>query len=400
MADIRSYMKEKEKRERKQEDYKDKIARHKLAFLTRVLLAAAVLIAVVLFFYIQYERHVYTDYDIVASVESDSISGTTDVRLKNALLTYSKDGAHCTDIRGNVVWNQTFEIQDVRLAVSGNAVALGEYNGRSIYIANSERLLGEISTTMPIRELAVCEAGYVAAVLTDSDITWVNRYDSSGELKNEGRTHVDDSGYPIALSLSPDGELLAVAYLYADAGVLMTKMAFYNFGPVGSNVSDRLVSTWSYTDMLIPYVKFLDNDTVVAVGDSRLMIYSGSHVPGSPVEHMFDREIKSVFCDDRYVGLVFYSDNSENRYQVNIYDTENLSSQAKIFYFDMDYTDLFFGNGNFVIYNETECQVVTLDGVEKFHGNFVKPVRMMLSAGKGYRYLLVTDDSMDIIQLK
>ena len=82
MADIRSYMKEKEKRERKQEDYKDKIARHKLAFLTRVLLAAAVLIAVVLFFYIQYERHVYTDYDIVASVESDSISGTTDVRLK------------------------------------------------------------------------------------------------------------------------------------------------------------------------------------------------------------------------------------------------------------------------------------------------------------------------------
>ena len=130
------------------------------------------------------------------------------------------------------------------------------------------------------------------------------------------------------------------------------------------------------------------------------MIYSGSHVPGSPVEHMFDREIKSVFCDDRYVGLVFYSDNSENRYQVNIYDTENLSSQAKIFYFDMDYTDLFFGNGNFVIYNETECQVVTLDGVEKFHGNFAKPVRMMLSAGKGYRYLLVTDDSMDIIQLK
>ena len=123
MADIRSYMKEKEKRERKQEDYKDKIARHKLAFLTRVLLAAAVLIAVVLFFYIQYERHVYTDYDIVASVESDSISGTTDVRLKNALLTYSKDGAHYTDIRGNVVWNQTFEIQDVRLAVSGNAVA-------------------------------------------------------------------------------------------------------------------------------------------------------------------------------------------------------------------------------------------------------------------------------------
>lgn len=400
MADIRSYMKEKEKRKQKQEDYKEKIARHKLAFLTRVLLVAAALIAVVLFFYIQYERHVYTDYDIVASVERETISGTTDVRLKNAILTYSKDGAHCTDIKGNVVWNQTFEIQDVRLAASGNAVALGEYNGRSIYLANSEKLLGEISTTRPIRELAVCEAGYVAAVLTDADITWVNRYDSSGELKNEGRTHVDDSGYPMALSLSPSGELLAVAYLYVDAGVLMTRIAFYNFGPVGSNVSDRLVGVWAYTDMLVPYVKFLDEDTAVAVGDSRLMVYSGSHKPGSPVEYMFDREIQSVFCDDRYVGLVFYSDNSENRYQINIYDTENLSSPVKIHYFDMDYTDLFFGKGNLVIYNETECQVITLDGREKFHGNFAKPVRLMLPAGNGYRYLLITDDSMDTIQLK
>ena len=61
MADIRSYMKEKEKRERKQEDYKVKIVRHKLAFLRRILLAAAVLLAVVLFFYIQYKRRIYTD---------------------------------------------------------------------------------------------------------------------------------------------------------------------------------------------------------------------------------------------------------------------------------------------------------------------------------------------------
>ena len=55
MADIRSYMKEKEKREQKQENYKEKIARHKLASLSRILLAAAVLIGIILFFYIQYK---------------------------------------------------------------------------------------------------------------------------------------------------------------------------------------------------------------------------------------------------------------------------------------------------------------------------------------------------------
>ncbi len=400
MADIRSYMKEKEKREQKQESYKEKIARHKLAFLSRILLAAAVLIGAALFFYIQYKRHIYTDYEIIASVESAQLEGTTNIRLGNAILTYSKDGAHCTDAKGNVVWNQTFQIQDVRLAVNGDTVAIGDYNGRSIYVANSEKLLGEITTTMPIRDLTVSKEGYVTAVLTDSDITWVNRYDSNGEVKNEGRTHADDSGYPMALSLSPGGELLCVAYLYIDAGIMKTKIAFYNFGPVGSNVTDRLVSTWSYTDMLIPYVRFLDDDTLVAVGDSRLMIYSGSHIPGSPEEHMIDREVRSVFYNERYVGLVFFSDNSENRYQIDVYDTETPNSKAKTFYFDIEYTDIFFEKGTLVIYNETECQVVTMDGIEKYHGNFAKPVGLMASAGKAYRYLLVTDDSMDTIQLK
>ena len=400
MTDIRSYMKEKEKREQKQESYKEKIARHKLASLSRILIAAAVLIGAVLFFYIQYKRHIYTDYEIIASVENVQLEGTTNVRLGNAILTYSKDGAHCTDARGNVVWNQTFQIQDVRLAVNGDTVAIGDYNGRSIYVANSEKLLGEITTTMPIRDLTVSKEGYVTAVLTDSDITWVNRYDSSGEVKSEGRTHADDSGYPMALSLSPGGELLCVAYLYVDAGILKTKIAFYNFGPVGSNVTDRLVSTWSYTDMLIPYVRFLDDDTAVAVGDSRLMIYSGSHIPGSPEEHMIDREVRSIFYNERYVGLVFFSDNSENRYQIDVYDTETPNSKAKTFYFDIEYTDIFFEKGALVIYNETECQVVTMDGIEKYHGNFAKPVGLMASAGKAYKYLLITDDSMDTIQLK
>ena len=46
MADIRSYMKEKEKREKKQSGYKQKIIRHKLTAVYRVLLVVAVFAAV------------------------------------------------------------------------------------------------------------------------------------------------------------------------------------------------------------------------------------------------------------------------------------------------------------------------------------------------------------------
>lgn len=304
MADIRSYMKEKEKREKKQADYKEKIARHKMAAVYRILLIIIILIAFIVFLVVQYERRIYTDYDIIALTEREAVNSATDVRLGNSILTYSKDGAHCTDAKGNVKWNQTFEIQDVILAVSGDTVAIGEYNGRSIYLADSEKLIGEITTTMPIRNLAVSQAGYVAAVLADTDITWVNVYDSSGEMKWEGRTHMDDSGYPMSLSMSPGGELLLVAYIYVDAGILRTKIGVYNLGAVGSNVSDGLVSSYAYTDMLVPCAGFLNDDTAFAVGDGRLSIYTGSHVPVEAAGHLYDREIRSVFYSDRYVGLV------------------------------------------------------------------------------------------------
>mgnify|MGYP002136999441 CR=1 FL=1 len=69
-------------------------------------------------------------------------------------------------------------------------------------------------------------------------------------------------------------------------------------------------------------------------------------------------------------------------------------------YFDVDYTDIFFGDDDMVIYNESECQIFTTDGVEKYHGSFGKSARLLLPAGGSYKYYLVTDSTIDTIQLK
>ena len=224
MADIKNYMKEKAKREQMQADYKEIIARHKLAILYRILLIMAVLLILIVIVMVQYKRHIYTDYETISSVEREAVYGITDMRLGNAILSYSKDGAHCTDAMGNVHWNQTFEIQDVKLDFNRDTIAIGAYNGRSIYVANSEKLLGEITTTMPIRDVAVSKNGYVTAVLDDADVTWINTYDISGELMFYSKAHMDESGYPMDISLSPNGELLCVSYVYVDAGVLKTSI--------------------------------------------------------------------------------------------------------------------------------------------------------------------------------
>jgi len=398
MADIKSYMREKEKREQNQIGYKEKIIKHKLANAYRILLIVIIVIALIVLILIQYRNHVYTTYDTISSLPRERVSGAVDLRLGKGILTYSKDGAHCTDAKGNVSWNQTYEIQNVKLAFSGNTVAIAEYNGRNIYVENDEKQLATITTTMPIRDVAVSSAGYTTAVLDGADVAVINTYNASGDVIYKGEARMNGSGYPAAISLSPSGELLCVSYWYLDAGVLKTNVAFYNFGDVGENVSDFMVSVFFYTDTLVPQVQFMNDSTAFAVGDNRLVIYSGSHVPVEAASYMLTEEIQSVFYSDKYIGLVFRTEEDGKLYRMDVYDVS--SDQVGSFYFDMEYTDIFFGQNNFVAYNDTECVIMTMDGREKFNGGFEKPVRLMLPAGNSYKYLLVTDNSIDTIQLK
>ena len=403
MADIKNFMKEREKREQKQSDYRQKIRKHKLASVYRILLITIVAIALIVLIAVQYKRHIYTDYDIISSVEREAVAGTVDVRLGNSILTYSKDGAHCTDAKGNVSWNQTYQFQDIKTSICGGTAAIARYNGRSIYVQDAEKGLKEITTNLPIRDISVATDGTVTAVLADTDVTWINTYPVSGSDIYTGKTSMDGSCYPTAISLSPGGELLGVAYTYVDAGVLKTNIVFYNFGRVGENNSDFIVSNWSYTDLLVPYIRFMNNRTAFAVGDSRLMIYGGDgQKPVSVAEKLYDEEIRSVFYSEKYIGLVFFED-GDKKYRMDVYgaDADNKGNYfLGSYFFDTDYTDIFFGQDNFVIYNETECIIMTMDGIEKFNGNFTKTVRLMLPTNNAYRYVLVSDNSIDTIQLK
>lgn len=398
MADIRSYMKEKEKREQKQAGYKEKILRYKLVSVYRILLVIAGAAALIALIVVQYRRHVYTDYDIISTVARESAYGTTDLRLGNSILTYSKDGAHCTDARGETIWNQTYQIQDIRLAVCQDTVAIADYNGRNIYVQNSKQQLGTITTNMPIRDITVANTGWVTAILADTNLARINTYDPSGKLRYEGKAYMNVSGYPGALSLSPNGELLCVAYMYVDAGVLKTTVAFYNFTEIGESQQDLMVSYWSYNDLVVPMVRFMNDSTAFAVGDSRLMIYTGNRKPVSAAEKLFDEEVLSVYYNESYVGLVFQSEDSEHLYRFDVYDTQG--ELVNKYYFDMEYTDLFFDKDNIVIYNETQCMILTIGGIVKYDGNFSKTVRLMLPAQSAYRYILVTDNSIDTIQLR
>lgn len=382
------------------ENYKKKIMKHKMAAVNRFLMVVAVVSLLALVVYMQYRDHVYTDYDYISQSRMNKVVASQSIRLGDCILTYSNDGAHCTDMDGVEVWNQTYEMQSPVVKVCGNVVAIGDYNGREIYVLNTSEKICQINTTMPIKNLAVAENGRVAVEVIDGKITWLYIYKTDGTMAYEKKTTMSQSGYPAAFSLSPNGELLAMSCIFVDAGVVKSKVAFYNFGPVGENNANYEVNAYTYPEVIIPYIEFLEDDTVVAVGDDRVLFYTGDQIPTFLTMHMLESEVQSVYQGNGHLGLSFRSDVLEMRNKMDVYSAS--AEKLGTYYFNNAFHDVMFTDKYFVAYGDSECTVMTYEHVNKYIGTFDKSVDLMMPVGKGraYKFVLISDNTINTIQMK
>ena len=87
MADIKDYLKEKEKREKAKGDYRNKIARHKLTTIYRILLVLVIIVAVIAIVVVQYNRRIFTGYETLSSIPREKAADAIDIRLRDSVLT-------------------------------------------------------------------------------------------------------------------------------------------------------------------------------------------------------------------------------------------------------------------------------------------------------------------------
>lgn len=401
MANVREYLRSREKRksEGRNINYKEKIRSHKLSAFYRGVLTAALIAALGAAIYISWKNRAYTESVITSAIPLTKVEGSVYRALGTSILTYSKDGANCMDAKGNVMWNQTYEMQNPIVDINGSVVAIGDYNGRTIYIMNETGSLGEITTNMPIRNFCVASNGVVAAILDDAAYTRINLFDTAGNILVNAETTMDKSGYPIDIAISPNGELFAISYFYLNGGSMKTSIAFHNFGAVGQNLSsDRFVSGYDYQGTVVPFIRFMNSSTVFAVSDDRIMFFTGNQKPLSEMENLLNEEVQGIFYNEQYVGLVFLNTESEEKYRMDVYNAKGNIIANK--YFDIEYQDIVFYQDNILIYNETEYSVNNINGVERFSDQFNDMVYLLAPTAKSNRFIMMTQDAMNILEMK
>lgn len=379
--------------------YQEKIRSHKLAVLFRTIGITVAAVFIIAIIYVSWRDKTYTE--AVITDVSDMANGidSTVLGLGGNIIQYSKDGVSCVGPSGQVLWNQTYEMQNPIAQTCGDVIAIGDYNGHNIYVNNTSGVLGEIDTNLPLRDFCVSSQGVVAAVLDGTNVTWIFLYDAQGNTLANFKTTMKDSGYPVAISISPNGELVCVSYLYPEDGALKTSVAFFNFGSVGQNEIDNYASGYDYPGVVVPYVQFMNTGSAFAVSDDRIMFFAGNEKPVSQAEIFTgDEEVKSVYFNDSYVGLVFPNSTSEGAYRLQIYNSQG--SNVLTTYFDIEYSEVIFSNKQIIVYNADECVIQDMSGHVKYQGEFTTPVRTLVPSNVRNRFTVVTGDKVQNMILK
>ena len=379
-------------------EFRKTLARHRRLIAYRIIFIVTVVVIACLMAYSSYKNMVYTSYSILDTLQYEDATGASFKDFNGNVLKYSRDGATAFNMTNDMLFNQTYEMQNPMVDICGDYVALGDYKGTKIYVMNSEGSQGQIDTTLPVQRFSVASNGNIAVVLEEDDITWVRLYNKEGEVVASDRITMKKSGFPLSIDISDNGIMLCISYLYLDSGKISSSVAFYNFGSVGQNEIDNLVSGYNYDDETITYVQFVNSNTAFALGDKTFSIFSGDQRPERVFEVAMDEEIKSVYHNDNYIGFVHRMTSDETPYRLDVYNTsgENILSKP----FSLDYTDILFNKDLILIYNANECVIYDIKGTEKYNGLFKNSILTIVPNGNKTKYLFVSGSRTDQVQLK
>lgn len=373
-----------------------KIRKHRMHSMLRVLLIVAVIIAIAAVLINSYKNQVFSGYVLTRKGDYQIVENTSYMENDGCVIRYSKDGISNSDINGEVLWNLTYEMQSPIVKKADGFVGVGDYNGHIVHLVDSKGNSYDVDTKLPIRDFSVSSTGYVAVILEDAGKSWINIFSKEGTKVVEAEATMSKTGYPLACTLS--GEVMGVSYFYMDGSTMRSSVTFYNFGGVGEGVTDHIVSSYDYENAVVPIVEFMNPESLFAVADNRLMFFNGSKKPVSNADILLDQQIQGVYYSDTHVGLLFYDQTGVNKYRLDVY---NVSGEKVISYaFDRNFKDILIRNDQIMIYNESGCEVVGLNGKMKFEGSFEGRVHYIVATDSPRKFLIVVNNGLAVLEFE
>ena len=377
-------------------EIKHKVLKFRLTKIRRALVFLVLLFLAVCGTFLLLDNQTYTSVRTASAYPGDRTDSSGYAQFADGIVRYNRDGVAFLNRKNEEQWIQSAQIRNPIISVREKAFAIADNGGNTILVFTEQGLKGEIETTLPIEKITVSDQGIVTAILRNESSPEIMSYDAVGNILVEQQVIMGTTGYPVAIEMSDDGNILAAGYLYVDSAVLKSRVIFYNFGETGQEKQDKIVTSDDYNNTVMTELFFMGDDRLVAVGDDRFAIYRGKDEPEKEKEIELDQEIQSVFHSDRYIGFILLNE-EKSGYELRLYN--RLGEQVIRRDISGTYNHVKIAGDEVIMYDGSRCCIITAAGIKKFEGNINADALEIFKAPGLNRYYVMSVDELRVIYL-
>jgi len=212
------------------------------------------------------------------SVDSEStLKGLKDTALtafQDGVILCGRDSVSYLK-NGEILWSEELPFVDGTLVTCGDYFCVYKPGGNDLLTLDTTGLLCRITLGRVIRSADLSGSGVAAVVTESGDATYITYYDRFGSrISVEVKTLISQSGFPMDISVSPNGQCLAAAYYTLNGGLGESRLILYDFekGHEANSYVVGTLETFKDTDSLLLEVSFLNDSTLALVSDNRLTL--------------------------------------------------------------------------------------------------------------------------------
>lgn len=357
-----------------------------LAVMTGIAAAVAVLAGLVLYL----NNYDFSTYSVDAELSLQGLSASKVEAFQSGHVIIGRDSVSYF-AEDKILWSVPVVLSDPVFQKEGGYFAIYDRGGYQIHTFDASGELGKAKVSRKISGMDL-SAGGVTAVFTESgDSSYISYFDRFGSrISVEVKTSLSQSGYPVDLAVSPDGQKLAVVFYSTDNGVGESRLVCYDFEHGRSATSYIMGEFADYyeSDTMLVRVDFFDNSTAVAVGTNGLSFIS-FHGNGAVAREILSvkEQILSVFRSPSGIGLVTEATGEK---RVALYD--NYGNEKSSFTTDAEYDKILATDRQVLFLSGGKLRIYNISGKLRYAGELPEtPVSVALSGRHG---LLVNDGVM------
>lgn len=361
-----------------------------------VLIILALITAALVIYQEASRHHTYTSLSVTESYEIANDSGASYAKLGNDFVRYGADGVTLSDAGNSTIWNSAYTMQAPEADICGQDMVIYEQQGSQVTVLDQSGVIGQFETNFPILKGAVAGNGVTAFILKNDGEALVRLYAPDGSVLAEVRATLEDTGYPIALDLSSDAVQLMVSTARIGSGSVDSSILFYDFSSATESASDHITGQAERTDVLYPEVFFATDSIPVAAGDTGALIFKSGGKGEVRCEVPFDSEVLSVFHDEEHFGVVRQSDDTENRYEIDVYNYRGKQTMSHLF--NSGYSTVRMDEGEILMNSSGHVCAFTPDGTLRLDSDYDRNIAAFVKIPGFRRYCVFTGSSMDRVR--